>query len=356
MNLASAAVAREKSAAPDPHAIRGMCPACSRAADGSPLEVFHGSSLYACGGCDLHFWHPVAMPDSAWYETAYQGRDQVAMPLEPGHIFFLSDAKAPKAGRLLDLGCGVGNFLAAARDAGFDTSGIEFNQNAVRFAQQHYGLSNVFALRPEDFRAAHPDEKFDIVTSFEVLEHQQDPQRFLDVANSFLTAPGFLALSVPNRDRWLRSPESLDYPPNHLTRWSPRALRNFLERNGFETISMRQEPLGLRRAAQVLSAYLRTGMVSRVAGEQPPTLADLAEMDSEEMQRTVTRLKENPGHRWAVRLARWKNLALLPIAGLLLPYLRLRGRTGLYLYCLARRKQSAPSDVSGVVRDFGGDA
>jgi SAM-dependent methyltransferase len=356
MNPASAATAREKSAAPDPRPLEGLCPGCGRAADGSPLEVLHGSSLYACAGCDLHFWHPVAMPDAAWYETAYQGRDGVAMPLEPGHIFFLSDAKAPKTGRLLDLGCGVGNFLAAARDAGFDASGVEFNQNAVRFAQQHYGLRNVFALRPEDFRAAHQDEQFDVITFFEVLEHQQDPQRFLDVAKDCLAGVGFLALSVPNRDRWQRNMESLDYPPNHLTRWSPRALRNFLERNGFQILSMRQEPLGLRRAAQVLSTYLRTGMVSRVAGEQPPTLADLAEMDSKEMQRTLTRLKESPGHRWAVRLARWKNLALLPVAGLLLPYLRLRGRTGLYLYCLARRNQSAPSDVSGVVQNFGGGA
>jgi len=67
------------------------------------------------------------------------------MPLEPGHVFFLGDPRAPKQGRLLDMGCGTGNFIAAARDAGFDVTGIEPNQNAVRFAQQHYGLRNVFA-------------------------------------------------------------------------------------------------------------------------------------------------------------------------------------------------------------------
>ena len=118
------------------------------------------------------------MPDAPWHEMAYQDRDQTAMPLEPGHRFFLSDPKGPKSGRLLDLGCPVGNFLTVARDASFDVAGIELNQNAVRFAREHYRLRNVSAMRPEEFLAAYPGEKFDVVTFFEVLEHQEDPRRF----------------------------------------------------------------------------------------------------------------------------------------------------------------------------------
>ena len=101
---------------------------------------------------------------------------------------------------------------------------------------------------------------------------------------------------------------------------------------------MRQEPLGIRRAAGVLSAGLRTGLVTRVAGERPPTLTDLSEMSPDEMQRAMKRLSEHRGHRLAAGLAHWKNLAMTPLAALLLPYLRSRGYTGLYLYCLARRK------------------
>jgi len=333
---------------------QAVCPACDEAAGAGPLEVFHGVSRYACAACDLHFWHPVAMPDAAWYETAYQGRDQTAMPLEPGHRFFLADPKAPKRGRLLDLGCGTGNFLSAARDAGFDVTGVEFNSSAVRFAREHYGLERVFAQRPEDFRSAHANEQFDLVTFFEVLEHQEHPQQFLKVAKDCLTAEGFLALSVPNRDRWQKGVESLDYPPNHLTRWSPRALRNFLDRNGFEILTMRQEPLGIRRAAGVLSAGLRTGLVSSVAGERPPTLTDLAEMNPDEMQRAVKRLSGHPGHALAARLVRLKNFAMMPLAALLLPYLRLRGYTGLYLYCLARRKNLASREAPGAGKISGG--
>ena len=327
------AVEQQKKPAP-------ICPVCGTRAERNPVEDFHQSSLYACSACDLHFWYPVSMPDASWHEMAYQGRDQTAMPLEPGHHFFLSDPKAPKSGHLLDLGCGVGNFLAAARDAGFEVVGIELNQNAVRFAREHYGLQNILAMHPQEFLAAHPEEKFDVVTFFEVLEHQDSPKAFLNIAKDCLADRGFLALSVPNRSRWQKGVETLDYPPNHLTRWSPRALGNFLERNGFEVLTMRQEPLGVRRAAQVLSSGLRTGLVSRVAGEQPPVLAELAEMNPAQMKQTMERITHHWGHRLAARLASLKNFALLPVAALLLPYLRFRGETGLYLYCLARKKSS----------------
>lgn len=315
-----------------------MCPACGEMTDSVLSEVFHQASLYSCPNCDLHFWHPVTMPDAAWYEMTYQGRDRTAMSLEPGHRFFLADPRAPKRGRLLDLGCGTGNFLAAARDAGFDVTGIEFDPAAVRFAQQYYGLHEVFALRPEQFRKTRPQEYFDVVTFFEVLEHQDKPRQFLDLAKDLVASRGFLALSVPNRCRWQKGIEPLDYPPNHLTRWSPEALRNLLEREGFEILSMRQEPLGSRRAAQVLSMAMPTGLVSRVAGERPATLADLSDMKPQEAQATVSRLATGPRHRIAARLAQFKTLAILPVASLLLPYFRLRGHTGLYLYCLARKK------------------
>jgi 2-polyprenyl-3-methyl-5-hydroxy-6-metoxy-1,4-benzoquinol methylase len=67
---------------------------------------------------------------------------------------------------LLDLGCGVENFLAAARDSVFEVTGVELNQSAVRFARETYGLCEIFATRPEDFRAANPGKTFDVVTFF----------------------------------------------------------------------------------------------------------------------------------------------------------------------------------------------
>lgn len=340
MNQAEAnrALARSESSVDCGTSLR--CPACGRPTETAPLEYSNHASLHDCAGCDLHFWYPVKMPDAAWYEATYQGRDHTIMSLEPGHLFFLGDPAAPKKGRLLDLGCGTGGFLAAARDAGFDTTGIEPNKNAIRIARDRYGLRSVFAALPAEFLKAHPREKFDTVTFFEVLEHQDDPQAFIDTAKSFLKDDGFIALSVPNRNRWQTGTDSLDYPPNHLTRWSPVALRNFIESNGFEVLSMREQTLTVHRAAQMLSAMFRSGLISRIAGERPPTLSDLAELPLGDVQQTMDRIQDDSRHGLAARLAHWKARAMLPVATLLLPFLRLHGLTGLYLYCLARRRRT----------------
>jgi SAM-dependent methyltransferase len=327
------------------------CPGCGTAAQGDALERSHEAGLYACSNCDLQFWYPAIMPGADWYEAAYRGRVSTEMPLEPGHLYFLSDPRAPKRGSLLDMGCGSGNFLAAARDAGFEVTGFEPDQNAVQFSKEHYGLKNVYASLPGDFRREHPGERFDVVTFFEVLEHQKDPQSFLDIAKSFVTDGGYIALSVPNGTRWQVGVDTLDYPPNHLTRWSPRALRSFLERNGLEVISIRQQPLTVRRAAQMLSALLATGMVSRVAGEKPVAIADLANMTGAEVHERMDRLANNSRHSLATRLAGWKSRILMPLAFVLLPLFRLRGYTGLYLYCLVRRRSSHLRSDSAVTKN-----
>src|SRR5271156_2199235 len=313
MNQAANRAVAASASSVSPHTAR-LCPACGRPVQSAPLERARDAALYACAACDLQFWHPAKMPDASWYEAMYQGRDSTAMPLEPGHLFFLADPLAPKQGRLLDIGCGVGNFLAAARDAGF-------------------------AAVPAVLQKTRPLEKFDTVTFFEVLEHQDNPQAFLDTAKSFLKDDGLIALSVPNRNRWQIGSDPLDYPPNHLTRWSPAALRNFIESNGFQVLSIREQPLTVRRAAQMLSTMFRSGLIARATGERPPAFSDLAQMPLDELQRTVNRLKADKRQTIAARLAAGKLRAMLPFAALLLPYFRWRGRPGLYLYCLARRRR-----------------
>src|SRR5712692_3634466 len=91
------------------------CPACSEAPREAAIERYGRYELFGCGACGLQFWEPREMPDARWYEQMYGGRDEKLLPLEPGHRYFLADEAAPRNGELLDIGCGTGNFLAAAR-------------------------------------------------------------------------------------------------------------------------------------------------------------------------------------------------------------------------------------------------
>jgi 2-polyprenyl-3-methyl-5-hydroxy-6-metoxy-1,4-benzoquinol methylase len=312
------------------------CPACTRDTHGAPVEQFDRYSLYECTACAVQFWHPVEMRDAEWHESLYSERDARVLPLEPGHNFFLRDARAPRPGRLLDVGCGTGNFLAAAQRQGYDVTGIELNRHAVRTAREQLGLPKVFAYRLEEFLALQP-EPFDVVTFFEVLEHQDRPAEFLRCVRSLLKSRGWIALSVPNRERWQTAPDVLDYPPNHLTRWNAHSLRQFMSANGFEVLETREEPLRVARAAQMLSMAMRTGFVGKLLGNDRKDFRAVAQLSAEARAAAAAAQPAPWRRRAASMLTHTKAAALQPAALVLLPFLRARGCKGLYLYCSARR-------------------
>lgn len=277
------------------------------------------------------------MPDAQWYEQMYGGRDEELLPLEPGHKYFLKDPLAPGNGELLDIGCGTGNFLAAARDTGYGVTGIELDRNAARFAKGRLGLQKVFPLTVSDFVAQHPEEQFDVVTFFEVLEHQAAPMDFVQKVSACVRRGGLIALSVPNRDRWMTGPDVLDYPPNHFLRWNAAALKRFLESQGFDVLSHREEPAGVRYTAQMIHVALRTGISRPAAGEASTSFRDVMQMTREEAE---TVLRTRPSGRQLVMetLSRIKYAACFPLAVAAFPYVRMRGYRGTYLYCLGRKR------------------
>ena len=99
----------------------------------------------------------------------------------------LSDRPRP---RLLDYGCGLGFFLDAAFEVGFDVEGIEFNQYALQYIRTRYRYTVYGA---DDF---HPPGKYDVVTMFDVIEHLREPFAMLDTAHGLLADDGILVVST----------------------------------------------------------------------------------------------------------------------------------------------------------------
>ena len=314
-----------------------LCPACKEISREAPIERYGKYERFACGACGLEYWEPREMPDARWYEQMYGGRDENLLPLEPGHKYFLADRLAPNDGALLDIGCGTGNFLAAVRDTGYRVTGIELDRNAARFAKERLGLERVLPLTISEFAAQHPQEQFDVVTFFEVLEHQAAPVEFLQSVKECVAAGGVIALSVPNRERWLMGPDVLDYPPNHFLRWNVGALRTFLDSQGFEVLSVREQPAGVTHTAQMIHTALRTGMTQSVEGEVSASFRDVMQMTPEQAN---VALQARPTMRQRViqTLGRIKYAACFPLAVAAYPYVRMRGLKGTYMYCLARKR------------------
>lgn len=325
--------------ASDPPGAAGErgCPACGDHTCQDAVERYGKYSLFACQACDLYYWHPRAMPDASWYEQMYGGRDTKLLPLEPGHEYFLVDPLAPKRGELLDIGCGTGNFLSAARAAGYQVTGIELDGNAAAFAKEKIGLSGVFPLSVSEFARQYSGKKFDVISFFEVLEHQAEPGEFVENVSSCLRPRGYIALSVPNRERWLTGPDVLDYPPNHFLRWSVSALRRFLDAHGFEILSVQEQPAGVAHTAMMINMSLRTGLTGPFAGQAPASFRDVMQMVPERAS-AILRATPTLRERIVQALGRIKYMACFPAALVVYPYVRMRKLKGTYLYCLARHK------------------
>jgi len=111
-------------------------------------------------------------------------------------------ALAPWSRKLLDVGCGTGDFLRLARNSGWDVAGTELSLHAATVAA-NAGLP---VFTGEIWEAGYPSAHFDLVTCWHVLEHVADPRRFVAEFYRILRPGGYCLLATPNlNDRIFRA-------------------------------------------------------------------------------------------------------------------------------------------------------
>lgn len=139
----------------------------------------------------------------------------------------------PGHNKLLDVGCGNGEFLARARWQGWDVHGIDFDDVALSRARAT-GIPVVQgAIEPSAF----PSSSFDVITSHQVLEHVHSPIAFLKTLFTWLKPGGTVWLGTPNIASTLHSAFGADWyclhPPHHLTIFSAQSLITTMSSCGF---------------------------------------------------------------------------------------------------------------------------
>ncbi|MFH1370998.1 MAG: class I SAM-dependent methyltransferase [Planctomycetota bacterium] len=233
------------------------CPACrsvlETATSLEKLETAYGLyGLYHCNDCDLQFWYP-RNTDSSQYQTEDVYNETVQLHnLGLWHWPFFKYFPANK-GKLLDIGCADGSFLSQARKRGFDVFGIDFDKEAVAAVVNQRKIP-AQACSLDVFASGTNCGRFDVITFFEVLEHQDDLCNFLEQVKRLTKSGGWIAGTVPNRDRFMLIREYQDYPPNHFIRFSKRALVHLLQTSGFSNVAVYEK--GFRYVD--LAVYLET--------------------------------------------------------------------------------------------------
>jgi len=144
------------------------------------------------------------------------------------------------SGRLLDVGCGSGEYLAVQRELGWQVAGVEMSSAAARFGRERLGLPVVEGGIEE---SAFPDGAFDVVRFNHSLEHIHNPLAAARKAYRLLREGGQLRVAVPNGasiGARLLGPLWRGYdPPRHLTVFTHSTLAALVERAGFRGLRVR---------------------------------------------------------------------------------------------------------------------
>jgi len=249
------------------------CPVCEYSGEFPLFEVINQSRMFECPSCGLQFPYPIKAAD---YDKVYDEKTKYLGLLDLKSTAYqsfkdISDEKTevkkwlrvprftalqamldklPK-GKLFDVGCSTGFFLLIAKKVGFDVYGMEASSEAVEVAKRNFKLKVAQALTfdelPEDFKGP-----YKVVSAFEVLEHVEEPMKFLQGIYELLEDDeGYLLLSCPpfyNFENLAKGYRKFkwwfwDFPPHHLTRWKPWTLFYALKRAGFSQVFIFTEPL-----------------------------------------------------------------------------------------------------------------
>ncbi|HUG94087.1 MAG TPA: class I SAM-dependent methyltransferase [Planctomycetaceae bacterium] len=179
-------------------------------------------------------------------------------------------------GRLLDFGCGRGDFLELMRFYGWTVEGVELSRETAAAVEQRTGIRvHVGSLPNADLEP----QSFDAVTMWNSLEHVHHPRAIVRAARDLVRTGGLVVIGVPNIDSWsFRQFREhwwqLDLP-RHLTHFTPATLADLVEREGFavRTIDQIGRPGWLRKSVRRATAAGAARWSTRLLGWKWAALA-----------------------------------------------------------------------------------
>jgi len=140
-----------------------------------------------------------------------------------------------RTGRMLDVGGGTGHRSVFFQQAGFDVTILDPDEQALKVAREQFGLKTICGLLEE---VDLPENSFDLVTFWFVVEHLPEPQKTLKAAYRVLKPNGWIVVTVPIVDSWQarlfkeRWHEVWE-APRHVALPSTHGIKTLFSKTGF---------------------------------------------------------------------------------------------------------------------------
>jgi SAM-dependent methyltransferase len=197
-------------------------------------------SLYECKESGVRFFYPFNIEGdsrfyedlsrNAWYYMEWKWEHEETKKLLKPHF------------NVLEIGCGKGSFIKAIEPLLINKPiGLELNQESVSSGKQ-----NNIDIRPE-FIQTHANSHanhYDVVCSFQVLEHISEINSFLKASIDCLKSGGQLVIAVPNNNSFIKEDPFplLNMPPHHMGRWTVDSIARLTDFFPLKVVSIQAEP------------------------------------------------------------------------------------------------------------------
>jgi SAM-dependent methyltransferase len=232
-------------------APRSYCPICGS------NQLFYSFShqsyrVMSCSDCAAMFLNPQPSDGelAKIYTESYflgheseQGRrntSEMKCATARQYLAELARYSGAPSGRLLEVGCGEGDFLSEAEAAGYDVTGVEYSAAACATAGKRMQRGRV--LQGELADANLPESHFDVCVLNDVIEHVRDPLAFLREVRRVLRPGGALFIATPDLNSWsarMMKERWMEWKPEHLTYFNRDNIQTALLKAGFQDVLVR---------------------------------------------------------------------------------------------------------------------
>ncbi|MBN2141013.1 MAG: class I SAM-dependent methyltransferase [Desulfovibrionaceae bacterium] len=211
---------------------RRDCPVCGHPGKGLAFSK-QGFDHVLCDKCSFLYVDPILSPEAM--QRHYEEEDEWTKVMlnefeqrvnKKMYSYTLEVIKGLDLGlrRVIDIGAGTGLFVESAAEAGFQAEGLEINPNLVRRAKNRG--TNLFSATLNELGSR--GKRYDLATSWFVLEHVPNPREFLLELSGLVRPGGLVYVSVPNIDALatrLQGPESATFAGNsHINFFNRESL------------------------------------------------------------------------------------------------------------------------------------
>ncbi len=209
------------------------------------------TAIVRCQKCSHQYPNPMPFPKSSLDEIYidadeyFRGHDVEEKKQNGLSLMGRFEERLGKCGKFLDVGCGAGELLWAAKHSGWEAEGVDPSKEFIEIGRERLGVEGRAVTLEE---AGFPDNYFDAAAMSSIIEHLYNPFETLREVHRVLRPGGLLWFDAPNEDGLYMQFGNLymrlqrkdwvvvmapTFPPYHVQGFNPKSLRKILDRAEF---------------------------------------------------------------------------------------------------------------------------